>query len=75
MSTIEKIGKIPQKFGWKSLEKGSGYGSVGRVAASDYRGTRFQIESSAKIYIEHFTVNWIEKKNIKEKRRRMAHFF
>ena len=44
---------------------GSGCGSVGRAVASDSR---------QKNYIEHFTVNCIEKTKIKKKRLGRAHF-
>ena len=53
---------------------GSGCGSVGRAVASDSRGPRFESHHRQKNYIEHFTVNCIEKTKIKKKRLGRAHF-
>ena len=54
---------------------GSGCSSVGRAVAPDFRGPWFESRHWQKIYIEHFTVNCIEKTKIKKKRPGKAHFF
>ena len=53
---------------------GSGCSSVGRAVAPDSRGPWFESRHWQKIYIEHFTVNCIEKTKIKKKRPGKAHF-
>ena len=55
--------------------QGSGCGSVGRAVASDSKGPRSESHHRQNIYIEHFTVNCIEKTKIKKKRPGRAHFF
>ena len=52
-----------------------GYGSVGRVVASNTIGPRFESSHRQNLYVEHlFTGNCIEKIKIKKKRLGMAHF-
>ena len=51
---------------------GSGCGSVGR--RFQFQGSAVRIQSTANIYIDHFTFNCVEKTKIKKKRLGMAHF-
>ena len=55
--------------------EGSGCCSVGRVVASDTRGQSFGSSHRQNFYIEYlYSVNCIEKTEIKKKRLGMAHF-
>ena len=59
----------------RSLDMGSGCGSVGRAVDSDTRDPRFD-SSHRQNFIEHlFIINCIEKTKINKKRPGMAHFF
>ena len=70
---LQEIWKIQVSLKLNFLRQGSGCDSVGRAAAFDLRGLRFE----SRLYIEHLnSANCIEKTKKKKKRpgMRIAHF-